>query len=165
MRRFVSFAALGGFVFACALLVSPLLAEAHEVRAIADGKYQVVVGFLNEPAFAGEENGLDLRVTAVSAATPTTGAESEGTPIEGLADTLQAEVIFGDQSMELSLSPVFNDPGAYKSVFFPMAPGDYTFRIFGKIGDADVDESFTSSPQGFGSVEDPTPLQFPKPES
>ncbi|MBA3451046.1 MAG: hypothetical protein H0T18_07535 [Chloroflexia bacterium] len=42
-----------------------------------------------------------------------------------------------------------------------MEPGAYTFRIFGTIGDTEIDESFTSSPEGFSSVEDPTPFQFP----
>ena len=88
--------------------------------------------------------------------------ESEGAPVDGLEETLKAEVIFGDQTMELPLNARFGTPGAYESVFFPMKPGDYTFRIYGTLGDTDIDESFTSSPEGFGAVEDPAPLQFPK---
>ncbi|MCC6312787.1 MAG: hypothetical protein IT337_02140, partial [Thermomicrobiales bacterium] len=78
--------------------------------------------------------------------------------------TLHAEVIYGDQSMPLTLQARFGQPGAYAGWFFPMAAGDYSFRIYGAIDGAAVDETFTSSPETFGAVEDPTPLQFPKPE-
>ena len=82
--------------------------------------------------------------------------------VERERQALKAEVIFRDQTMELPLSARFNTPGAYESVFFPSQPGDYTFRIYGTLDGADVDESFTSSPEGFGAVEDPAPLHFPK---
>jgi hypothetical protein len=143
------------------MLAAPFVAEAHETRAIADGKYQIVVGFMNEPVFAGDKSGLEFWVTEVSMATPGAGAE-EGAPVEGLEETLQAEVIFEDQTMALPLRAAFDEPGRYGSVFFPAAPGDYTFRIFGAIDGADVDETFTSGPETFGAVEDPAPLRFPQ---
>ena len=37
--------------------------EAHETRTIADGQYQIVVGFMNEPVFAGDKSGLEFWVT------------------------------------------------------------------------------------------------------
>jgi len=43
----------------------------------------------------------------------------------------------------------------------PTAPGDYTFRFTGTIGDQEIDESFTSSPTTFDTVQDPVKLQFP----
>ena len=164
MRRMSSLAAFGGIVLSTLLiLASPLSAEAHEVRQLADGKYQIVVGFIGEPVFAGDKSGLEFFVSDLSQATPVAGEQdAEGAPVEGLEETLQAEVIFGDQTMELPLTARFNAPGAYQSVFFPMKPGDYTFRIYGSVDGTDVDESFTSSPEGFGAVEDPVPLQFPK---
>ena len=169
MYRFPRLAAVCGLVLATVLLTAPLIARAHEVRQLADGKYQIVVGFIDEPVFAGDKSGLEFFVSDLSApATPVAGAgsdedeESEGAPVDGLEETLKAEVIFGDQTMELPLNARFGTPGAYESVFFPMKPGDYTFRIYGKLGDTDIDESFTSSPEGFGAVEDPAPLQFPK---
>ncbi len=155
-----------GMAAAAALLAAPFAADAHEVREV-DG-YEMVVGFLDEPAFAGDKNGLDLRVTelAAAAATPAAGADADeeetGAPVEGLDETLEAEVIFGDQTMALPLDAAYNDPGAYESFFFPTTPGDYTFRIYGTIDGTEVDESFTSSPEGFGAVQDPAPLQFPK---
>ncbi len=163
MRRFPSFAAVGGFILACALLAAmPLLALAHESRAIGDGQYQIVVGFMNEPVFAGDKSGLEFWVTEVSAATPSADEEAEGTPVEGLVETLQAEVIFEDQTMALPLTALWSEPGAYYSVFFPAAPGDYTFRIYGTIGETEIDETFTSGPETFSPVADPAPLRFPQ---
>jgi len=164
MRRIPSIVALCGITISTLLiLVSPLVAEAHEVREVADGKYEIVVGFIGEPVFAGDKSGLEFFVSDLSQATPVVGQQAaEGAPVEGLEETLKAEVIFGDQTMELPLSARFNTPGAYESVFFPSQPGDYTFRIYGTLAGTDIDESFTSSPEGFGAVEDPAPLHFPK---
>ena len=164
MRRIPSIVALCGITISTLLmLVSPPVAEAHEVRQLAGGKYQIVVGFIGEPVFAGDKSGLEFFVSDLSQATPAAGEQAaDGAPVEGLEETLKAEVIFGDQTMELPLTARFNTPGAYQSVFFPAQPGDYTFRIYGTLDGADVDESFTSSPEGFGAVEDPAPLHFPK---
>jgi hypothetical protein len=142
--------------------LSPLAADAHETRVVGDGKYQIVVGFKNEPVFAGDKSGLEFWVTEAPEATPAADAESEGTPVEGLDETLQAEVIFEDQTMELPLSAMWDEPGGYGSDFFPSEPGTYSFRIYGAIGDTEIDETFTSGPETFGDVQDPAPLQFPK---
>jgi hypothetical protein len=162
MRRFASFAAMGSIALVCSLLFLPSIAGAHETRTIGDGEYEIVVGFMNEPVFAGDKSGLEFWVTEVAAATPAAGEETEGTPVEGLAETLQAEVIYGDQTMELPLTAMWDEPGGYYSVFFPTeSEGDYSFRIFGAIGETEIDETFTSGPETFGPVEDPAPLRFP----
>ncbi len=134
----------------------PAAVAAHDVRQVAGGQYEMVVGFLAEPAFSGERNGLDLHVSRPSA------TEAEGTPVEGLADTLRAEVIYGEETMELELEPRFDEPGAYRAIFFPTAEGDYTFHIFGDIEGTAIDERFTSGPETFSPVESSEPLQFPK---
>jgi hypothetical protein len=160
-----SLAAVGGIALSTLLvLTSPRTAEAHETRTIADGTYQIVIGFMNEPVFAGDKSGLEFWVTEAVAATPGAGdEEAEGAPVEGLEETLQAEVIYEDQTMELPLTAKWDEPGGYYSVFFPTAAGgDYTFRIFGAIDGAEIDESFTSGPETFGPVEDPAPLRFPR---
>ena len=92
------------------------------------------------------------------------GGHDRGQLLRVVDETRAHIVDSSDQTMTLALSPAFGEPGKYKSVFFPMQPGDYTFRIFGRIDGTDIDESFTSSPQCFGAVEDPAPLQFPSPE-
>jgi hypothetical protein len=66
------------------LVAAPFGAEAHESRTIADGNYHIVVGFINEPVFAGDKSGLEFWVTDISAVTPASGEEVEGAPVDGL---------------------------------------------------------------------------------
>lgn len=122
-------------------------AMAHESRDV--GEYTFVVGFLDEPVYAGLKSGLDLRISAGDA------------PVEGAQETLEAEVIFGDQTRPLEIAPSFGEPGAYRSVFFPTAAGSYTFRVFGEINGTAIDESFTSGPDTFGDILDTAAGQFP----
>jgi hypothetical protein len=172
MPRIASLTAVASLALGAILLLAvPLTVRAHEVRQLANAKYQIVVGFMNEPVYAGDKSGLeffvsDLSVPATPKASAATGGdedeESKGAPVEGLEKTLKAEVIYQDQTMELPLEARYGTPGAYQSIFYPTKPGDYTFRIYGKIGDTTIDESFTSGPDTFGPVEDPAPLRFPK---
>jgi hypothetical protein len=154
MQRFLRLG-ISAVTLAALLVLLPVVAGAHETRPVLDDQYEVTVGFLDEPAVAGELNGLSLRVTK--------GSGEAGEPVEGLAETLQAEVIYGDQTMALELSPVFQDPGHYRGIFIPTAEGDYTFHITGEIEGNALDEAFTSSPEGFDSVQPREPLEFPKP--
>jgi hypothetical protein len=55
----------------------------------------------------------------------------------------------------------FGQPGWYQSYFFPTAEGPYKFHIFGEIEGTAIDESFTSSEEGFSEVEAATSGQFP----
>jgi hypothetical protein len=122
-------------------------AMAHESRDV--GEYTFVVGFLDEPVYAGLKSGLDLHISAGDA------------PVEGAQETLEAEVTFGDQTRALEITPSFGEPGAYRSVFFPTAAGSYTFRVFGEIDGTAIDESFTSGPDTFGDILDTAGGQFP----
>jgi hypothetical protein len=63
--------------------------------------------------------------------------------------------------MNLALVPVGD--GEYEAAFVPTATGDYTFRITGTIGEATVDESVTSGPTTFNSVEPMSAIEFPQP--
>ncbi len=162
MQRINALLLVGSLALGCALTaIAPMVADAHERRTVGDGTYQIVIGFKNEPVFAGDKSGLEFWVTEVSRATPVAG-DAEGVPVEGLEETLQAEVIFEDQTMTLPLEAAWNEPGSYGSDFFPSQPGTYSFRIYGMIGDTEIDEIFTSGPETFGDVGDPAPLQFPK---
>jgi hypothetical protein len=155
---------MAGLIVAALFALAPALASAHEQRDVAGGKYSMVVGFLDEPAFTTVKNGLDLRVSTVPAGTPTPTSDEDtgGTPVEGLEKTLKAEVIYGDQKMDLTLEPAEGAPGAYAAWFFPMAAGDYSFHIYGDIDGTAIDETFTSSPEGFSSVLDRAQYEFPK---
>ena len=122
-------------------------AAAHESREV--GELTMVVGFIAEPVYVGNRSGLEFFVNR--------GDE----PVEGLEETLQAEVRFGTDARELPLTARFGEPGAYQSYFIPTAAGPYTFRIFGTIDGAEIDESFTSSEEGFNEVQEVTSGQFP----
>ena len=129
------------------LTVGSGVALAHETRDV--GEYTLVVGFLDEPVYAGQKSGLDLRISAGE------------TPVEGAEETLEAEVTYEDRTRALELTPSFGEPGAYTSVFFPTAAGSYTFRIFGEIDGMPIDETFSSGPDTFGDVLDTAGGQFP----
>jgi lipid-binding SYLF domain-containing protein len=120
---------------------------AHETREV--GEYRITVGFISEPVFTGQKSGLEFRVLR--------GEE----PVEGLADTLEAQAIFGDQTRDLPLTARFGQPGWYQSVFFPTAAGPYTFHIRGEIEGIPFDERFTSGEDTFHEVQEVTAGQFP----
>jgi hypothetical protein len=153
MSRFIRVTVvLLGLLLSGSLLL-PGIAFAHEHREV--GNYVFVVGFLNEPAFEGEQNGVSVTITK----------KDSGEPVAGLAETLKAEVVMGAEQREMALHQAWGDTwgekGHYTANFYPTAAGDYTFRFFGEIEGTPVDEKFTSSPDTFGSVEAPAEFQFP----
>ncbi len=128
---------------------------AHVEIDVGDGQYVVEVGFRDEPAYLGLPNALTVRVERYA----TGGTE----PVNDLAATLSAEVSKDGQVKALPLVPA--GEGQYEAVFVPTATGDYTFRIAGTIGEATVDESVTSGPTTFNSVEPLAAIEFPQPLS
>ncbi len=147
-------------ILAGLVILNSQLASAHESRDVVAGKYQLRVGFVNEPVYQGLENGLYLGIcTGSCKANPDGNGFSNG--VTGAFDTLQAEVIFAEKSMELTLLPVPRQPGRYNALFVPTRVGDYTFHLFGTIQNAKIDERFTSSPNTFDSVQPLASVQFP----
>lgn len=143
---------------ALVLLVAGLLlvgwarpAAAHVDVDVADGQYVMEVGFRDEPALLGQPNAVYIHVAKYA----TGGAQ----PVDGLAGSLQAEVSRDGQTKTLPFVPMGD--GSYEAAFVPSATGDYTFRVFGEIDGAAIDESVTSGPQTFNSVEPLTALSFP----
>lgn len=148
-RALVAVLVFLGIAVVLGLPASP--ASAHERREV--GRYVLVVGWNVEPTFANAANALFLKVE---------DAETEQ-GVAGLDETLQAEIIVGGgaQKKDLPLEAHAEEPGVYLSPVIPTAAGDYTFRIFGTIDGQAVDESFSSGPETFESVEDAAELQFP----
>ncbi len=145
---------LGLAAVAMLIAVSPSEISAHEGRTTPSGNYTMTVGFLNEPAYLGLENGLYLNVVQIGGAND---------PVQDLQETLQAEVIFGGDTRPLTLAPIPDAPGQYVASFIPTRTGDYTFRVTGTIVDETVSEEFRSSPDTFDSVQPATLVQFPDP--
>jgi hypothetical protein len=167
MLRIIATAAVAIIIFVLSGSVSePPATSAHEHRTVNEN-YEFVVGWLNEPAIAYEPNGLDFRVTLFPNGVPeeeTEEAEAQGQPVVGLEETIQAEIIAGGgaASRELTLEPAFGEEGAYESPLIPTVPGDYTFRIFGDLEGQEIDESFTSGPETFSVIGEPSEIQFPE---
>ncbi|HEV2250763.1 MAG TPA: hypothetical protein VGT60_09675, partial [Candidatus Limnocylindria bacterium] len=150
MTRIRSIAvALAAVVASLGIFASP--AAAHETRAV--GPYTFVVGWVNEPAVAGQSNGLYLMVTETAG----------GAPVVGGQTTISATVIVGGgaKSRALPLEPDGDRPGVYTSGFVPTRVGDYTFHLSGRLGATTIDETFESGPNRFDPVTDGAGLEFP----
>ena len=132
------------------LLASP--AGAHERREA--GEYHYVVGFGDEPAYAGEKNSVSVTVS-----------DHHGQPVRN-ADGLQVTVLAGGRQTKLKMEPYFGDtwgtPGDYRAFFIPTAAGQYTFLLSGNIAGTKIKpQRFASGPSTFSDVEDPAKVAFP----
>ena len=135
---------------AVVLMISlPSAALAHERRDVSG--YQFVVGWIGEPALEGQKNGVDLRITQADK------------PVEGVEKTLQVEILHKASGTKktFALRTIFRDPGHYTADIIPTAPGQYEMRFFGKVGSAEVNETFISGPGRYGDIEPTTELAFP----
>ncbi|MDX1991029.1 MAG: hypothetical protein SF029_01485 [bacterium] len=68
---------------------------------------------------------------------------------------------FGDQTVTIPLRQSFSSPTHFIAELIPSLPGDYVFRIFGTIGEVEVNETFDSADGEFSSVEPATDIMFP----
>ena len=136
------------------LVGAPHPAGAHERREV--GAYQLVVGFLTEPAFEGLKNGVDLRVL---------DRETQQ-PVEGLERTLQVELTYvpSGAAKVLRLRTIYREPGHYTADLIPTVPGHYRFRFFGSLAETAINETFDSRAGGgqFDDVDASADLQFPE---
>jgi hypothetical protein len=136
------------------LLALPANASAHERRDVGAGKYQVVVGFITEPAIEGEPNGVDFRVTN----------KETNKPVEGVEKTLKVALQAGGGApKEMPLRARFGQPGAYTADLIPTRAGAYIFTFTGDIEGAAINERFESGPGRFNDVTSAETLQFPEP--
>ena len=123
--------------------------SAHEGREV--GPYEIEFGWRVEPAYAGQMNGPEIGIIV----------SDTGEGFEGAETTLKIEVSFGPSTRELSLQPDSEEIGHYTADLIPTRPGDYTFRLFGMIGETEVDETFSAAEGQFSTIEPLTDLQFP----
>ncbi len=149
-----------GFVSLAASLLLTLFAagtaSAHVVQQV--GPYSVALGWLDEPAYAGTQNAVQVIVK-----------DGSGNPVADLAaGGLKVVVSTAGQSTgALSLDPSFDSDtglglkGEYRAWLIPTVPGDYTFHLTGSIHGQAVDETATSSDTTFDAVTTPSDAQFP----
>ncbi len=133
-------------------------ASAHVLKTA--GPYHLLIGFGDEPTYAGTQNSVFLLLTDAKTGAPIVD--------EGLGDTLKVEVAYGTEKKQLPLVASY-DPdsgqgtkGVYNAYFIPTVPGDYTFHLFGHISTQRVDVAVTSSSTTFDSAHDPAAIQFPQ---
>jgi hypothetical protein len=135
----------------CALLWLPATALAHEHRTIANGKYDVTVGWDVEPTYADLKNAAGIRI--VNAGTTT--------PVEGAEKSLKVQIRQGASTRDLPLRAVFGQAGYYTADFIPTREGDYRWTFNGTINGDTVNETFDTADGKFDGVKSQTDLQFP----
>ena len=103
--------------------------------------------------------------SVTSGLAPSTPAAVNEVPVEGLEETLKVEIKHvatgGTRVLDLRAMP--DEPGRYTADIIPTAQGVYEMRVFGKVGETDIDETFASfgGGGGFSDVLPASDLQFP----
>lgn len=139
-------------IIAVLLVLFVSIAMAHEGREV--GEYELHFGWRSEPALTGYPNGPEVFIHAH-------GTDEDAPFPAEIEVALQAEVTFGSESKTVDLRPAFGETGHYIADLIPSMPGDYSFRVFGTIGETAVDEVFTSTDGQFSSVEPASDVMFP----
>jgi hypothetical protein len=124
-------------------------AAAHEKHS--SGRFQLTIGWQEEPAFTGSKNAVSVAVT-----------DAKGVPVPGtVGASLAVEIVFGGERVVLPLNAVFGRPGEFRAWLIPTRPGTYAFNITGKIGEQPIDVRSTCSDKTFDCVLDASELHFP----
>jgi hypothetical protein len=133
------------------LLLAPGTALAHERRTIANGKYDVVVGWTVEPAYVGQMNAASIRIMNAGTTTPVTGADK----------TLKLAIRQGASTQAFPLKAAFGQDGFYTSDINPTRVGDYQWIFTGDVNGESVNETFDTADGKFNAVLPATGVQFP----
>ena len=160
---------VGALAIAGLLLASlPGSASAHETRDV-EGEFEFVVGFMEEPTYVNHLNGIDLRISYLDGHDDNDDGHNDDQehdhngddPVLNAHETLNATIIFGDQTIDVDLRPVWGQDGAYTADVVPTRTGTYSFRFHGEIDGIEIDETFQGGPDTFSEVESTADLQFP----
>ena len=132
------------------LLFSHQTARAHE--SITVGEYEIEIGWVSEPAIAGQQNAIAINVTNTSS-----GAAQ---PVQDIS-SLTVTVSYGGQSRELTLQPLGEEtPGQFAAPILPTLAGEYTLKLGGTLGETAVNAEVHPE-----EVQPADTLQFPSVES
>jgi len=145
---------LAGLVSASVLLIlllAPGTALAHERRTIANGKYDVVVGWNVEPAFVGQMNQASIRIMNAGTTAPVTGADK----------SLKLAIRQGASTQAFPLKAAFGQEGFYTADINPTRVGDYQWIFTGDINGDAVNETFDTADGKFNAVQSAAGVQFP----
>jgi hypothetical protein len=147
------FWAVAPIVLLVALFIVPTSAFAHERRTVANGKYDVTVGWDVEPAYEDLKNAASIRIAEAGS--------NPAVPVAGAEKTLKVQIRQGANTKEFPLRSVFGQPGYYVADIVPTRDGDYQFTFVGSINDDQVNERFDSADGKFNGVQGLNALQFP----
>jgi hypothetical protein len=145
---------LAGSLAAASLLLFAPAASAHE--DFTEGHFDLAIGFAEEPAYAGQPNGVQLFLS------------ENGHPVTDLGGELQVTLTFGDQTSDpMTFQPAFEvgefgTPGDYRAFFVPSQPGGYTFHLTGTFHGQKFDDTAASGPKTFDDVQDLNGASFPQ---
>lgn len=128
-------------------------ALAHVTKPVGDGAYQVTLGFVAAPLYAGQVEQVEISVK-----------DADGAGVEGLEASLRAVIMGpGGAALELPLRAVRNQPGQYLVDFIPTAVGVYDVRIYGFVGEFEFDEVYSGVDMVHADpvVNDPASISVP----
>jgi hypothetical protein len=137
-----------------ALAAAPAGAHQRQLLQVGAADYLFVIGSLNEPVHTGDKSGIDLTVLAPDPSAPLDSRAPGAKPVEGLERTLRVEVKAGRASKVYALKPAYRNPGKYETVFYPTVATTFAYRVFGTLGGAPFDVTFTCNPTGHVQLED-----------
>src|SRR6185295_19535105 len=113
-----------------ALFLVPTSAFAHERRTIANGKYDVTVGWDIEPTYQGLKNAASIRISQ--------GGSNPAVPVMGAEKALKVQIRQGATTKEFPLRAVFGQQGYYVADIVPTREGDYQWTFVGAINEDQV---------------------------
>jgi len=149
----VRWMASAGLLLLLGLLLVPSTALAHERRTIDNGKYDVVVGWDQEPPYVSQKNGASIRISQAGT--------NPAVPVEGVDKTLKVQIRQGASIKEFPLRAVFGQPGYYMADIIPTRAGDYQWVFAGTINGDQVNETFDTADGKFDAVQSASALEFP----
>jgi hypothetical protein len=131
------------------------LVHAHQKQlyTIGNNKYLFAAGFLNEPVYIDDKSGVDLYVYTPDPKDAMSTDSNSTKPLEGIQDSLKAEISAGPKTKVLDLEPDEEQPGHYTATFIPDVETTYKFRIFGNLSGSPLNIDFSCSP---GAVSEDT---------
>src|SRR6266545_1102024 len=105
---------IGPALFLIALFAIPTSALAHERRTIANGKYDVVVGWDIEPAYQGLKNSASIRISQAGS--------NPAVPIQGAEKSLKVQIRQGASAEKFDTADgKFGGVEAISGLQFPAA--------------------------------------------
>jgi hypothetical protein len=131
-----------------AALVAATGASGH-LRTISGG-FRLEVGWVQEPAYVGSVNAIEVAVSDPRSGAPVLAPNS-----------LVVQVSYGDRRISLPLQPSDEQPGTFTAPLEPTAAGTYAFHVSGAIRGRQIDVVATCSERTFDCVSLPSAIQFP----